>query len=294
MGERVPGREPVTRDDHEERLRRIARLMAQEKARDWQRHCELERQFRALADRIELAQAKREWVIREEAWYASGKNAPPEMADLWVGPTANPSMFKRPKPWDFDPDPKARRRREPLPEHVLADPYSIRNMLIGLREAGLNVYLSRAGDPPWDRGALLVRLPMKGRAQFVLAAHRDERGMMVWEEHWDGNYTEAGLKRLRATREREDVRRMREVLKFGRRMPVCCDDLLGGCNAEEDAIRDDPRGAQGIRAYRSGAGQGAKRAGDVRRAGEAPAGSRGAEGAAGGRVDPSDRGAADE
>ena len=60
MGDRVPGREPVTRDDFEQRLRVIARAIANTLKEDWQRGMQLRRQFDEVAERIHLAAAKRQ------------------------------------------------------------------------------------------------------------------------------------------------------------------------------------------------------------------------------------------
>ena len=106
-GERVPGREPVTRDEHEQRLQVLAGAVAAA-SDDWQRQMQLHRQFREAADRIGLAQGKRTWLLNAAAW-ARRSNAPPTMADLWVNAVASPSCLARPRPQDFDPDPRARR-----------------------------------------------------------------------------------------------------------------------------------------------------------------------------------------
>ncbi len=136
---------------------------------DWQRQMQLHRQFREAADRIGLAQGKRTWLLHAAAW-ARRSNAPSTMADLWVDAVALPSCLARPRPQDFDPDPRARRRRTGLPAHVASDPRSIPNMLHALRAASLNVHVVRLGDPPWDRTHLQVAMPVKGR--MPLRGHR--------------------------------------------------------------------------------------------------------------------------
>ena len=148
QGPRVPGREPVTREDFEHRLQTLARAVAAVPDADWQMQIRLKRQFDACAERIALAPGKRAWMLAEARW-ARRSNAAPTMADLWVEPVASPSCFARPRPQDFDPDPAVRRRRVPLPPEVRADPFSVPNMLGALVGAG-----SGPGSP----GSVIHRL----------------------------------------------------------------------------------------------------------------------------------------
>ncbi len=197
-GERVPGREPRTRDEHEHRLQVLARAVADAEA-DWQRQVQLHRQFRDAADRIGLAAGKRAWLLHAARW-ARCSNAEPTMADLWVEPVASPSCLARPRPQDFDPD-----------------PHSIPNMLHALRAASLNVRVSRLGDPPHDRGHLQVEMPVKGRSRFVAIAERDRHGRMAWRVVWDGNHdSKAGQLRHRRALRCDAYTRMVEVLRHGR------------------------------------------------------------------------------
>ena len=214
-GERVPGREPVTRDEHEHRLQVLARAVADAEA-DWQRQVQLHRQFREAADRIGLAAGKRAWLLHAARW-AKRSNAEPTMADLWVDAVASPSCLARPCPQDFDPDPRARHRRTALPTHVASDPHSIPNMLHALRAASLQVRAARLGDPPWDRGHLQVEMPVKGRSHFVAIAERDIHGRMAWRIVWDGNDSRAGQLRHRRCLQCDAYARMVEVLRHGRR-----------------------------------------------------------------------------
>ena len=215
-GERVPGREPVTRDDHEHRLQVLAVAVAAAHD-DWQRQMQLHRQFREAADRIGLAPGKRAWLLNAAAW-ARRSNAPPTMADLWVDAVASPSCLARPRPQDFDPDPRARRRRADLPAHVVSDPHSIPNMLHALRAASLQARTTRLGDPPWDRGHLQIEMPVKGRSRFVAIAERDRQGRMAWRVVWDGNHdSKAGRLRHRRCLQCDAYARMVEVLHRGRR-----------------------------------------------------------------------------
>ena len=79
-GERVPGREPRTRDEHEQRLRVLTGAVAAA-GDDWHRQMQIHRQFREAADRIGLAAGKRTWLLNAAAW-ARRSNVPPTMADL--------------------------------------------------------------------------------------------------------------------------------------------------------------------------------------------------------------------
>ena len=102
-GPRVPGREPVTREDFEHRLQPLARAVAAVPDNEWQMQVRLKRQFEACAERVQLTPGKRAWMLAEAKW-ARRSNCPPTMADLWVEPVASPSCFARPRSQDFDPD----------------------------------------------------------------------------------------------------------------------------------------------------------------------------------------------
>ncbi len=213
-GERVPGPEPRTRDDHEQRLQALACAIAGAGS-DWHRESQLHRQFREAADRIGLAAGKRTWLLNAAAW-ARRSNAPPTMADLWVDAVASPSCLARPRPQDFDPNPRVRRRRTGVPPFVKADPFSIPNMLHALRAASLKVRITRLGDPPHDRGHLQIEMPIKGRSRFAAIAQRDWRGRMTWRWVWDGNDSDAGRQRYRRALRCDAYARMVEVLRRGR------------------------------------------------------------------------------
>ena len=223
-GERVPGREPRTRDEHEQRLQVLAGAVAAA-GDDWQRQMQLHRQFREAADRIGLAPGKRTWLLNAAAW-ARRSNRPPTMADLWVDAVASPSCLARPRPQDFDPDPQVRRRRTALPAHVRADPWSIPKILHALKAASLKARATRLGDPPHDAGHIQIEMPITakprsglraGRSCFVAIAERDERGRMAWRWVWDGNQSKAGLARHRRALRCDAYTRMVEVLRHGRR-----------------------------------------------------------------------------
>ena len=213
-GERVPGPEPRTRDDHEQRLQVLACVVADADA-DWHREMQLRRQFREVADRIGLAASKRTWLLNAARW-AQRSNAPPTMTDLWVEPVASPSCLARPRPQDFDPDARARRRRTGLPAEIRADPFSIPNILHALRAALLKARITRSGDPPYDRAQIQVDMPVKGRSRFVAIAERGWRGRMEGRVVWVGIDSVAGAKRHRRCLQCADYARMMEVLRRGR------------------------------------------------------------------------------
>ncbi len=213
-GERVPGPEPVTRDDFQYRLEIIARAVATV-GKDWHREMQLRRQFDDLADRIELAAAKRQWVLLA-ARYALRSNAPPTMAEIWQQNIASPSCLMRPRPQDFDPDRRVRCRRTPTPPHVSADPWSIPNICKALRAAGLKARVTRLGDPPWDRGHIQIDLPFRGRSRFVAMCERAPGGGMTWRLVWDGNESKAGLRRYRTAVQSPEYGRILQVLRDGR------------------------------------------------------------------------------
>ena len=217
-GPRVPGREPVTRDDYEHRLQTIARAVAAVPAEDWQMEMRLKRQFDACAELVGLAAGKRAWMLAEAKW-ARRSNTTPTMTDLWVEPVASPSCFARPRPQDFDPDPAVRRRRCPIPADVRLDPRSVPNLLAALRCEGLEARITRLGDPPYERGHIQVEMPVKGRARFVLAGERTDAGRMHWRSMWDGNESKAGLKRYAKSVATDAYAKMVRVMRDGRMFP---------------------------------------------------------------------------
>ena len=205
----------MTRDEHEQRLQALAGAVAAA-GDDWQRQMQLHRQFREAANRMGLAQGKRTWLLNAAAW-ARRSNRPPTMADLWVDAVASPSCLARPRPQDFDPDPKARRRRTALPPFVQADPFSVPNVLHALRAASLKARIVRLGNLPYDSAHIQIEMPVKGRSRFVAITRRDECGRMAWRWVWDGNESESGLARHRRALRCDAYARMVEVLRHGRR-----------------------------------------------------------------------------
>lgn len=210
LGERVPGREPFTRQDFEYRLFQLARLAAAEQ--DGTRQRQLIAQFDSVANRIRLAQAKRVWIHAEAKWSLS-HNAPPTMRDLWIADVASPSLFRRPNPEDFDPDPAVRRRRRPLPPEILRNPASVPNMARALRAiAGVDVRLSLAGDPPWSAAELDVRVNEIPGAIFRASGRLGPDGRMAWQLGWGGNGSQRALRRCRRAMDTAAYRQARDVI----------------------------------------------------------------------------------
>ena len=194
-GDRLPGRAPVTRDDYEYRLERLARAVAEAEGR---RRDQLLCQFDETADRIALSAAKRCWLLSAAKWGLKS-NRPPELADLWFSDVASPSLIRRPSPKDFDPDPAIRRTRDRLPPETVADRMSVPNMLARLRAAGLKASISLAGDPPWERAVIQVDLAPGRTGRFLLDGRRDD-GTMSWQLKWGGNDSRPGLRNRRRAR----------------------------------------------------------------------------------------------
>ncbi len=214
LGERIPGRDPVTREDYRYRLDVLAGAVQQHE--DWQRQVQIRRQFDEVADRIQLAAGKRAWIHAEAKWRLRS-NLPPTMADLWCADVASPSCFARPRPQDFDPDPAKRRRRGETPPEVRSDPYSVRNMLTAMKAAGLKARIDRLGDPPHAQGHILVKIPIvKGRSQFVAIGKPGIGSLMTWRLSWDGNDSKAGQRRYRAVIRTSDYALLVAVLQHGR------------------------------------------------------------------------------
>lgn len=214
-GERVPGRDPVTRDDFQYRLEALARAAAQ-CGDDWQREMQVRRQFDELADRISLAAGKRAWLHNAARW-SLRSNAVPMMTDIWVEDVASPSCLARPQAEDFDPDSTIRNKRRSVPAHVRADPHSIPNMLAALHTAGFKARITRLGDPPWNKGHIQVDLPLKGRSRFIAIGQRSPDQTMAWHLVWDGNESKAGLLRYRRAVGVGYLDRLKAILRDGRR-----------------------------------------------------------------------------
>jgi len=213
LGDPVPGREPVTRDDYEYRLQTIARAIAA--AEDWQREVQLRRQFADVAQRIHLSSGKRAWIIAEAKW-RQRSNEQPTLRDLSGHEMTSPSLFARPRPQDFDPDPTKRRQRVPLPVSVQIEPFAPHNILSAFKSAGLKARITRIGDPAYDAAEIQVAMPLKGRAHFIVTGQRDTSGQMQWKSTWDGNFSKAGTQRFHRSLQTDAYKTMMEILRTGR------------------------------------------------------------------------------
>ena len=97
---------------------------------------------------------------------------------------ASPSCLARPRPQNFDPDPRARCRRTALAAHVRADPHSIPNMLAARGRPAPGPRISRS---PYPSRAAAASSPLPARPPWSLA----------WRTVWGGEDSEAGLRRCR-------------------------------------------------------------------------------------------------
>jgi hypothetical protein len=233
LGERLPGRDPMTAEEIEYRLRRLARASAESAG---ERRSQLHRQFNELADHVTLAKSKRTWMLAEARWSMTS-NAPPTMFDLWGYDVASPSLLRRPATKDFDPDPVVRRSRDRLPLEVSNDPFSVPNMLRRLRRDGFDPTVQLAGDPPWERAVLQVDL-LKGRTgRFVLDGRKNEVRMQ-WELKWGGNDSAAGRKHRERAVRLEDYPKLVAATRQGF-------DTTARDNAPRGS--DDPHASSGLR-----------------------------------------------
>jgi len=137
------------------------------------------------------------------------------MRDLWIADVASPSLFKRPRPQDFDPAPAERRKRVPLPEDVLAEKRSIPNMLAALRAAGFKARISLAGDPPHERADIQVDLSENRHHRFILEGRRLD-AVTNWRMLWAGNHTATGLRRYRSITRTDTYRQFIAVAQIAR------------------------------------------------------------------------------
>lgn len=208
-GERVPGREPVDAQDYRFRLETLAKAIA--KAETPGRKREIRHQFDDVADRIALAGAKRRWMIEEGAW-ALTSNRPPDLGDLWFSDVSSPSIIRRPREQDFDPDPKVRRRLVPVPAEVLADPTSTPRVISALKEAGFEPAVALAGDPHWYRCVLQVDLAPGRLTRFNLDGAEVD-GRMTWRLRWAGNDSRAGMLRYSRIVKTDAYARLRAVVE---------------------------------------------------------------------------------
>lgn len=208
FGERLPGREPETRDDFEYRLETLVRAALREEG---ERRSQLLRQFEETADRIALAKAKRNWMIRAGVW-ASKSNSPPTLLDLWEADVASPSLIARPRPQDFDPDPSARRRRVPYPREALDDPLSVPNMTSRLRAQGYDADVVLVGEPAWERAVVQIDLGPGRSMRFMANAIRSHDGKIAWSLRWGGNDSEAARKKHRRALRLPEYVRLKQIV----------------------------------------------------------------------------------
>jgi hypothetical protein len=208
LGARHPGREPVTRDDFEYRLESLVRAAFRE---DGERRSQLLRQFEETADRIMLAKAKRNWLIRAGSW-GTTSNSPPTLRDLWMSDVSSPSLIARPRPQDFDPDPVERRKRPPLPTEAVEDPLSVPNMMARLRAEGFEPEVALVGEPAWERAVVQIDLGPGRSMRFCANAARNGAGEIEWTLRWGGNDSEAARKKHRQATRLPSYVRLREIV----------------------------------------------------------------------------------
>lgn len=192
-GERHIGREPITALDFRWRLESLAEAVAREP--ESKRKWELETQFDELADAIVLARSKRRWMLGEAKWKRHS-NEPPTRVDLSGGDLSTANRFEPPRDWDFDPDPRRRRARRPIPPHVANDPKSIRNVLKALSAAGFNARRSVTSAVGDDSADVLIDFPGgKADGRFTATASRLANGDMEWTRPaWEGDTRAPGLR----------------------------------------------------------------------------------------------------
>ena len=90
-------------------------------------------------------------------------------------------------------------------------------MLAAMKARGLHARLDRLGDPPHLRGSILVKIPIKGRAQFAALAERDAEDEPIhWRLVWDGSDSQAGQRPYQAALKTAEYAALIEVLRAGR------------------------------------------------------------------------------
>lgn len=213
LGEPIPGTLRRTRDGYEARLEALARAAAMVPI--GRRRSELEAQFNLIADEISLAKTKRNFILAVARWNRFSNREPSKM-DLSGGDMTSAERFARPRPQDFDPDPKVRRARVPIPKHVATDPRSVPNMMKALRLAGFHARPSILGETTFEEADLLVDFPGgKQKGRFGLLGRRNAAGTMVWRHEWEGNGSRADIARHRRALSRDDYRKFVDILKTG-------------------------------------------------------------------------------
>lgn len=211
-GELVPGTVRRTREGYEARLDTLARAaaMATGKRKD-----QIERQFNDLADEIELAKTKRNWILMMAKW-ARFSNREPTKCDLAGGDMTSAARFMRPRPQDFDPDPKIRRAAVKVPADIAADPRSPPNMLRALRAAGFNARPSIMGETDFVKADLLVDFPGgKEKGRFGLLGGRRKDGQFAWRFMWEGRSSKADDTRRRRALASDAYKLFKSIIEQG-------------------------------------------------------------------------------
>ena len=235
-GELVPGYFVRTRDGYEARLDRLARAAAMAPST---RRRQIENQFDDVADEIKLAKTKRKWLLDVAKWYRHS-NQEPTKIDLSGGCMTTAMKYERPRPQDFDPDPKIRRARIEVPDYVANDPLSTWNMIRTFRALGYNARASVLGEVTWEAADLLVDFPEgREKGRFSVKGSRSASGSMVWDYNWDGNGTKTDDRRRFRSQQSERFEEFRNILVYGTLMPEFSE--RGRPAHRVDLIVDDPR-----------------------------------------------------
>jgi hypothetical protein len=211
-GEPVPGTVRRTRDGYEARLDTLARAAALATGK---RKDQIERQFNDLAEEIELAKTKRNFVLMVARW-AKFSNREPTKLDLSGGDMTSAARFMRPRPQDFDPDPKIRRAAVKVPADIMADPRSPPNMLRALRAAGFNARPSIMGETDFFKADLLVDFPGgKEKGRFGLLGGRRKDGQFAWRFMWEGRTSKADDTRRRRALTSDAYKLFKAIVEHG-------------------------------------------------------------------------------
>lgn len=235
-GDPVPGSFQRTRDGYEARLDRLARAAAMETST---RRRQIEHQFDDVAEEVALAKSKRLWILHVARWNRHSNEEPTKL-DLSGGCLTTAMKYQRPRPQDFDPDPKVRRARAPVPEHVASDPLSTWNMLRALRAFGYNARASILGEVTWDAAELLVDFPLgREKGRYHVTGERDAQGGMQWGATWDGNGTKTDERRRYRCQQSEEFGRFKGILSYGVLTPGYVEK--GRPAHRVDLLLDDPQ-----------------------------------------------------
>lgn len=211
-GDLIPGTLRRTREGYESRLDALARAAA---AATGRRRDEIETQFNEVADEIALAKTKRNFLLHVARWNRVSNREPTKL-DLCGGDMTSAERFMRPRPQDFDPDPKVRRARVPVPAHLAADPRSVTNMIKALRLAGFRAKPSIIGETTFEEADLLVDFPGgKEKGRFAVLGRRNAKGEMTWRFLWEGNSSKANAIRHRRAISGDNYQKFVEIIRHG-------------------------------------------------------------------------------